>query len=224
MLAKLQKFFLYLILIFYFIVPIFDIYFYTDYDEKSEKINKIYNTTLKNMPNETQQMYTDFKDSYSSFETFSIISMVISILLICFNFMVVVFVCFSIIEGVKCANTWCFCLTLSQSTANCLQCIIETAIKSPLVMQSIISLIALIINSIMMVKSKKTRGIIKEEITFNEIYNNMTKNEKSIGIVIALLAIVICCSIAKYFFDRYVLKKNAEINVNIPMEVNVPIS
>ena len=75
-----------------------------------------------------------------------------------------------------------------------------------------------------MVKSKKTRGIIKEEITFNEIYNTMTKNEKSIGIVIALLAIVICCSIAKYFFDRYVMSKNAETNVNIPMEVNVPIS
>jgi len=223
MLWKLQKFFLYLILIFYFIVPIFDIYFYNDYYEKSKE-NKIDNTTYNNMPNETHQLYTDFKDSYSSFETFSIISMVISIVLICFNFMVVVFVCFSIIEGVKCANTCCLCLTLSQSTANCLQCIIETAIKSPLVMQSIISLIALIINSIMMVKSKKARGIIKEENYFNEIYKNMINNEKSIGIVIALLVIVICCSIAKYFFDRYVLKKNAEINVNIPKEVNVPIS
>ena len=52
----------------------------------------------------------------------------------------------------------------------------------------------------------------------------MISNEKSIGIMIALLVIVICCTLAKYFLDKYYFNKKLIQNINIPMEINVPIS
>ena len=105
MLAKIQKFILYLMLIFYLAVPIVEFVFFTNNLIISNSFKEINETDIdisyKNMTNETKKIYDDFGNSYGYFHIFSILTLVILIFGICINIIMIVFVCKSLVEGVK---------------------------------------------------------------------------------------------------------------------------
>jgi hypothetical protein len=176
------------------------------------------------MTNETKKIYDDFGNSYGYFHIFSILTLVILIFGICINIIMIVFVCKSLVEGVKLTILCCQSCASAENLGSCVQNMTKYAMTNPLLIQCILSVLALISKSAEMVYSKEARSKVKDEKDFNEICEHMISNEKSIGIMIALLVIVICCTLAKYFLDKYYFNKKLFQNINIPMEINVPIS
>ena len=228
MLAKIQKFILYFMLIFYLAVPIVEFVFFTNNLIISNSFKEINETEIdisyKNMTNETKKIYDDFGNSYGYFHIFSILTLVILIFGISINIIMIVFVCKSIVEGAKLTVFCCLSCASAENLGSCVQNMTKYSMTNPLLIQCIISALALISKSAEMVYSKEARSRVKDEKDFSEVCEHMISNEKSIGIMIALLVIVICCTFAKYFLDKYYFNKKLIQNINIPMGINVPIS
>lgn len=226
MVKGLQKFMLYLIFIFHFVVPIINFYFFGRVQAISDDKNELDETYLyhKNITNDTQKIYNDFYSSFGYFNIFSLLTLIILIFNLCWNVIMITFVCASVEKGVEWTINCCQCCVSQKDLPSFIQWMIKLATFNPLMGQCVIAILALISKCGEIVYSKEARSRVKNEINFGTIYKDMISNEKYIGIMIALLVIIICCSLAYKLLDKYYFNKKAMPTIHIPMSMNVPIT
>ena len=214
----LRKYLLYLMFLLYFGVSIAEIIIIGKEEVRNRKdeLDKIYKVHYMNVSSE----YKEFDNVCGTYKLLSVISLIIIIvIMICWNVIMITFVCCSFQEGAKCTALCCKCFMTDKDFPNCLNSAINCATGYPILGQMIIAILGLISKSAEIVYLKKTR----KKVFFQDIIiyyiNEYIKKQ---GVMIALLCIIIVLSIIYKILDRYLLNKSLEKTINTNPNINIP--